>query len=266
MHCPYCISEIDDKAIVCPSCQRDLYLFKPLLSRLDALETRLDEQEKRLAQLGECSANAESDSEVPAFCATELRTEAPSVMPRLATYLSCCLLPLALLVMAHGLITVVYDLNTVFLRIVSLLIPLPFGLLLVRHERRPVWLLWIAAIGLSVSALLAMSWIVSRVDGVPVLPTTMREWRELAEYAASISLSYTSGMIVGQMLRNRARRQLLGTVNRSLDLGKLVKAGAARTEQVQVAAKHFHDLGSSLMASATTAASIFTGLRGFFND
>jgi hypothetical protein len=30
MRCPYCISEIDDAALACPHCARDLYLFKPL--------------------------------------------------------------------------------------------------------------------------------------------------------------------------------------------------------------------------------------------
>ena len=31
MQCPYCTSDINDAAVVCPVCTRDLYLIKPLL-------------------------------------------------------------------------------------------------------------------------------------------------------------------------------------------------------------------------------------------
>ena len=43
MHCPDCTSEISDAALVCPVCTRDLYLFKPLLQKIDALEKQLQD-------------------------------------------------------------------------------------------------------------------------------------------------------------------------------------------------------------------------------
>jgi hypothetical protein len=38
VRCPYCVSEIADEALACPRCTRDLYLFKPLLAKIDELE------------------------------------------------------------------------------------------------------------------------------------------------------------------------------------------------------------------------------------
>ena len=49
MRCPYCVSEIDDKALACPRCARDLYLFKPLLEKIGQLEKTLAEQAKAAA-------------------------------------------------------------------------------------------------------------------------------------------------------------------------------------------------------------------------
>ncbi len=44
MRCPYCASEVPQAAVVCPHCTHDFYLFKPLLERLEQLETHLLEQ------------------------------------------------------------------------------------------------------------------------------------------------------------------------------------------------------------------------------
>ena len=43
MQCPYCISDINDAALVCTTCQRDLVLLMPLQLRLADLEKRLQD-------------------------------------------------------------------------------------------------------------------------------------------------------------------------------------------------------------------------------
>jgi len=184
----------------------------------------------------------------------------PDVMPGAREWLSNWLLPLGLLLLAHGLIVLVYDMNTVYLRVVSLLIPLPFGLLLVSRVRRPRWLLVVLASSLAALAVLGMSALTALVDGSPILPVGVHDWREFLEYAASIGLSYATGLVIGRMSRRRAQvRRVTGL---SVALAHLVSDGAEKTEQFQAVVKKFNDLGGTLTAAATTAAAIYTGLQG----
>ncbi|NCW90412.1 MAG: hypothetical protein EBV73_07740, partial [Rhodocyclales bacterium] len=41
MKCPYCLSDVADEALACPHCTKDLYLFKPMMQRVDDLEAQL---------------------------------------------------------------------------------------------------------------------------------------------------------------------------------------------------------------------------------
>jgi hypothetical protein len=254
VHCPYCVSDINDEAVVCPVCRRDIYLFKPLLARIDALEKQVAAQDEVVTELGKMPASTEAGKDMPSL------EEEPEVFPRIAEWLSNWLAPLALLLLAHGLIVIVYDLNAIYLRVVSLLIPLPFGMLLASRQRCPRWSLALMAIGLSGLAVLGMSLLTSLVDHTPILPSGLREWREFLEYAASIALSFVTGLIIGGMSRQRARVQR--AVGLSVALAKLVSNGAEKTEQFQAVVRKFNDLGGTLTAAGTTLAAVYAGLQG----
>ena len=43
MNCPYCLSEVAEEAVVCKTCTRDLYLFKPMMAKVAELEKQLSE-------------------------------------------------------------------------------------------------------------------------------------------------------------------------------------------------------------------------------
>lgn len=43
MKCPYCASQIEDQALVCPFCHRDLLFFQPISLRLSRVEEAIEE-------------------------------------------------------------------------------------------------------------------------------------------------------------------------------------------------------------------------------
>ncbi len=183
------------------------------------------------------------------------------VTPRAADFVSRVALPIVLLILAHLLLTVVYDANTLYLRIVSLLIPLPFGFLLTAHARRTASMTVVAALVVSLAAVLGMSVVTAVVAQVQVLPDGLREWREFLEYAASIAFSFATGTILGNMSRRRGRF-LLQQGAMGAKLAHLVASGTESTLRIHKAVTKFNDIGGALTAAATTAASIYMGLQG----
>lgn len=257
MKCPYCTSEIADAALACPHCTRDLYLIKPLQEKVAALEKRLQELEAGAA--GPAAA-------VPA-AAPEPAAEPPLTAAQSAAELLLLWgLPLALLLLAHILITVVYDANTLWLRVVSLLIPLPFGLALMGRRWRHFGLWSAAAFAMAACAVLGMSWITGLVDHTPVLPQDKREWKEFIEYAASVGFSFMTGMVFGRMRWQRRQAALDIEKARGLvvKIARMVVTGQESAEKIQGTVKKLNELGGSLAAAGTTVAAAYTGLQGFF--
>ena len=105
-----------------------------------------------------------------------------------------------------------------------------------------------------------MSWITSLVDQPPVLPRNAFEWREFLEYAASISFSVLTGMLLGGM-RYAHQYRPLGPVGKAVGSGLQVKKSSP--EQLSDIIKKLTDYGSTAIALGTTALSMYTGLKDF---
>lgn len=251
MRCPYCVSEIDESALACPHCARDLYLFKPLLQRIAELEVRV----ATLETVAPANRAAEA-----ALSVLQLEPDTPqSVGVRELAFRVG--VPLLLLLVMHVLLTVVYDASTVYLRVISLLIPLPFGFLLTANLARRALLVVVSALSVSLLAVFGMSLVTAIIDSVPVLPANLREWREFFEYAASIGFSFATGAVLGSMVRRRGR-QLRQQAGMSVALAKIVSSGADGTQRFHKAVTKFNDFGGAITAAGTTAMSIYLGLQG----
>lgn len=230
--CPYCLSEVDDAAVVCRTCTRDLYLFKPMMARIAELEAQVRELSSRQTLAEQADDLVELGAQAVSRAKANFRNFAGDV----ARFL---LAPLALLLIAHTLITVTYDLNVVYLRLISVLLPMPFGFWLFRDEPRTLLPWFVGTAFLAVASVIGMSAIVAAVDGTSVLPSTAFEWRELLEYAASIAFSFLTGMLISHATGGEVNKDKLHTLSANFKL-----------------------IGGSIAAILTTAVSLYTGLKG----
>ncbi len=183
MECPFCAESIKDEASVCKHCSRDLRLARPvvlevqeIVSELDRLSRELDSVKARLYRLQHPARNAVTSA---------------------ALYL---LAPIALLVAAHIIVTIILDVTPLYLRLASFVIPLPFGLAL--YARDKVGIRGAIAVGASMAilAVTCMLVVTGVNDKVPIIPASWIEWREVLEYAASIALAFVSGNIFGFLI------------------------------------------------------------------
>jgi hypothetical protein len=166
------------------------------------------------------------------------------------------------------LIVRAYDLNTLLLRIVSLHIPLPFGLLLVYREKRYRWEFLLLAFGLASLAVLGMSGLTAIVDKTPILPQGWRDWREFAEYATSIGLSLIAGGLMGRLVRQHREDGLRIEQVRGLvfKLAELISSGHKSADKIESTVKKLKELGGSLSVVGASSASAYMGLKGFLGN
>ena len=259
MNCPYCLSEVSEEAVVCKVCTKDLYLFKPMMAKVADLEQQLSEipnqeaYEKRITELELMLDEHEQKLVAP--------KNPINWVVDVTLYL---VVPLFLLLLAHWLIVVAYDTKMIYLRIISMLVPLPFGYFLFKgyqHKLLP-WFIGVAC--LSIASVLGMSWITSMVDHSPVFPQSLFEWKEVIEYATSIAFSFLTGMLLGGVAyaskqRHRRKARITPFMKAVADgLGD----GKVSPGNVFIIMKTLQEYGGTVVALGTTALSIYTGLKG----
>jgi hypothetical protein len=258
MKCPYCLSLVEDEAVVCKVCTRDLYLFKPMMEKVRALEEKIqtqqsvDELQLRIAELEDALLQAHEAA----------HAKAEGFWRHLFNLAQFFLIPLALLLLGHALVTVVYDLPLLYLRVISVVLPMPFGYWLFRSRKRILLPWFIAAAGLASASVVGMSAITGWVDHTPVMPQNLVEWKEFIEYAASISFSFLTGMWLGGMAYHRTHRRASSGPHRLLKavVGHLSE-GKLSGESVQQLVSKLESLGGTAVAIGTTAMSVYTGLK-----
>jgi len=259
MNCPYCLSEVAEEASVCKVCTRDLYLFKPMMAKVAELEKRLEEipnqdaYEHRIAEL-QLLLDEQVQKQV------EPRSLALSLLD-VVIYIG---IPLVLLLAAHGLITIVYDTKPLYLRLISIVLPLPFGYFLFKGAPRGLFPWFMGVVFLAISSVIGMSWMTSLVDGSPIWPQNAFEWREVLEYSASIAFSFLTGMLLGGVAYASKQRYL-----RKASINPFLKAVVTGLGEGRISPTSLHGLmkklqeyGGTIVALGTTAVSIYTGLKG----
>lgn len=262
MNCPYCLSEVSEEASVCKTCSRDLYLFKPMMLKIAGLEEKLaaipssELYEFRIAELEHL---LEEQSQ---------KLEERSLFKWISDIALYLLVPLLLLLFSHWIIAVVYDTKMIYLRIISMLVPLPFAYFLFKSHAHKLLPWFIGVVFLAIASVIGMSWITSLVDHSPVWPQNLFEWKEVLEYSASIAFSFLTGMLLGGVAyASKQRLRRTGLLDSMMKLASInLKDGGASLRNVHGLMKTLQEYGGSVVALGTTAVSIYTGLKGIIGS
>jgi hypothetical protein len=262
MNCPYCLSEVAEEASVCKTCSRDLYLFKPMMAKVAELEakmTAIPSSEAFELRIAELEQMLEEQNQ---------KLEQRSLLNWVSDIAFYILVPLLLLLLAHWLITVVYDTKMIYLRLISMALPLPFAYFLFKSRSHKILPWFIGVIFLAIASVIGMSWITSLVDKTPVWPQNLFEWKEVLEYSASIAFSFLTGMLLGSVsYASKQRQRRVGLLQSMVKMESLnLSGGSVSLKDVHGQMKKLQEYGGTVVALGTTAVSIFTGLRGIIGN
>jgi|SRR5579863_5503036 len=250
MECPFCGEEFNEKALACKNCGRDLRLVRPIIEENLTLVARIEE-----LQLQINSARA-----VLARAAAPLRFW-------FSHSLVYVIAPIVLLLTAHFAITVVLDTSPLYLRIASILIPLPFGFSLLWFSHHGIRWSILEGMIVGLIGVTGMLIVVAFTDNVSVLPESFRDWRETLEYAVSIALADVTGAEIAMLARRMLPRTLDATGAPgplAMMIAKMIgrhvgdRALRRRAQKIQ---DNFGTIAAAVGALSAGAGSIYTGIR-----
>jgi len=187
----------------------------------------------------------------------------PSTVPQatLVPFLTQVFLTLFVIGLSHWLLLFVYDAPPIQLRVWTILWPALPGFILAYQSNRGWRFQAITSVWVGLSSVALMLSITAHIDLVPFWPTNARDWKEVGEYAAAISLSFFTGfLILKQRLKVKSEN------NRRISLSVLLERDKNGQFQIAEISKQVNSLITSMAPLVSTATALYSGLKAFSSD
>ncbi|WP_380782702.1 hypothetical protein [Sphingomonas sp. R86520] len=265
IECPFCIAEIDDSAVACRHCGRDLTGQIYLLRKVALLQTEVAELTAQFTQTRIVSSSASSVAQPePA------RSSGAMVGRDIGALVGLALCPATLLIVAHYLLALHFELPPIALLLATLLIPLPFGYLAITGTTRGLIFWGTLFLITSLVSVLIMGvttyWMVRlSSDYVPEmemmlspLPQTSAEWLQDFRFAFSIFFSFVTGMLLGVLYINARQSNHSKIAVLRTDVA-LLRRGLVRIVSAQTM-ERISKYATAISTIASTAGAIYFGI------
>jgi hypothetical protein len=168
------------------------------------------------------------------------------------------------------LVTIVLNVTPLYLRLASVVIPLPFGLVIYAREKMRTRGTLLVGTLTAILAILCMLTVTGLNDNVPIIPGPWVEWREAIEYAVSITLAFVTGNILGSLIFQVIPKIMAGGGKPNALAYSMARALGQHVgeEQLRRRARIIQDLqvaaGPLIGVVVTAGGSLYAGLKALF--